>query len=554
MNADTAPDALLAARPPQAPADDDSDAAVGAARSDLKSHVEIHSHSQIELRSNYALDARGLYTVDTYLFVPRNVGLHRGNFTKEQFYGDMTSHMRLAAEPLPLSQLGDVHRTSSPLHRLAAELDAFRSSIRPPPSRPAAVHVKLYAYLYTISVKAELGRLAKRLKSRRARDEAERTELERKLLRTLRSARRALWAFRRVREGFRPFEQLCHRALAESLRVADEHMSLYLEERLSCFATTLDRRPQRLHGSDFVARCRLAAEALAREEAAYRRRCGYVTLDADDPAEGEYFTYRASQIKKNVHGALYLDPDKHSGDSFVRNAAAAVGAALAAIWALATQVPATLAGESVRAKTIFFIGAVLTYVMKDRIKALTNESLMRRIHAYDRVSWLHGASLEAVGLGMLRVRLRESMHFLPLDELPPEVSALRGSRPAVRFSESAPENVIHLRREIDLVTHGKAEPLPMGYCLHDIVRLNLRHFLVRLDDPFDHTTYFDQRRSTFASVDLPKVYHVNVVVRLSRNDAAGPPLARLDLWRIILRKDGIVRVEELGSRPVARPE
>lgn len=65
---------------------------------------EVHDRLQFELRFNYPVGEPGRwrFDVDAYFFVPRNVGLNRANYSREQFYSDFTAYMRVDASPLPL--------------------------------------------------------------------------------------------------------------------------------------------------------------------------------------------------------------------------------------------------------------------------------------------------------------------------------------------------------------------------------------------------------------------------------------------------------------------
>lgn len=505
--------------------------------------LEVHDRHQLEARFSYALGAgegAQRYTVDAYFFVPRNVGVNRQNFSREQFYADVTALMRLDAARLPLQQLADPTCPASPLRRVAEALESFRSSPRPPSAQPVVVHVKLYAYLFTQAAKSELGKLSKLLKDRSRAGPPDWPAIEAAAEAALARLREGLWAYRRMRSGFWPFERVTHESLAEALRAADEYMSLYLEERLTLFATGLDRVAGRLDGTGALARLRLRLAALAEEETTHRRRYGYLVC-APGADRGEYFTYRSSLLKKAVQQALYLDLREVKRDTYLRNAVGALGAALAAIWALATQLPATLAAVDGQTKMVFFAAAVLAYVLKDRIKAVTNEYLTARLRRYDHTSWLYGESLGMIGLGMLRARLREAMRFQKGSEVPPDVARMRVTGRTVQNAELHGEEVIHYRKTVEIGTHDPAERLPEGYWVRDILRLNVRHFLTRLDDPIDHVAFFDPDRRAFRSADLPKVYHLNLVLRITRENAAGEGQERFEHLRVVLNKDGIVR-------------
>ena len=244
--------------------------------------------------------------------------------------------------------------------------------------------------------------------------------------------------------------------------------------------------------------------------------------------------------------ALYLNPRHSHSDRFTRNAIGAVGAALAAIWALAAQLPATLASASGTTKLLVFVIPVLAYVLKDRIKTLTNETLSKWLRRYDHVSWLAGESLAVFGLGMLRARFAEAMRFVTSAETPDDIRALRMTGRTVPSAEVAAEEIIEYRKVID-VRAKDDEPFPEGYRVRDSLRLNVRHFLVRLDDPLDHVAYYDAARGTFAAAELPKVYHVNVVAKI-RRVAEGGDDVRTERLRVVLNKDGIVRVDQVAVR------
>ncbi len=512
----------------------------------LSTQVEVHDRQQLELRLHYLLDGPTTaqrYTVDSYFFVPRNVGVNRSNYSRDQFYADVTSLMRLDAEPLPLDQLADRSCKASPLHGLAEALAQFQHASRPPASRPVVVHVKLYAHLFAGAAKSEVKRLRRRLG--KVIEPADGELFESKLQRALARLRKALFAFRDIRGACWPFEEMAHQSLRDGLRNADEYMSLVLEEQLSRLVDSL-HEAHPLPGSGFASRCQLRIRELAGEDAAYRYKYGYLALSEGE--RGDYFSYRSSQLKKAVQQALYLDPRSVEVDKFRRNAIGAVAAALAATWAMAAQLPGSIANASGTAKLILLALPVLAYVGKDRIKTLSSEYLSKRLRSFDHTFDLTGQTLATLGLGMLRARIRESMRFQRVQELPADVVDLRLSQRTVRTSDIATEEVIHHRKTVFLSSGDVAAKLPDGYSVRDILRLNVRHFLVRLDEPLEEARYFDWRKESFSVARLPKVYHLNVVVKTRREWTGGASLEQLDRIRVVLNKDGIVRVELVESR------
>jgi hypothetical protein len=512
----------------------------------LGSSADQHDHEQIEFRFDYALGAEPgdyAYRMDAYLFVPRNVGVNRHNYTKTDFYSDVTPYMRLQAEPLPLPVLGDPSSSSSPLSHLAQAARAFASGATPA-SQPLVVLVKLYAYLFAEAVKRESRDLRRRLRAHTRDDAASAADIERELAAMLERISSALWAYRRVRTLMWPYEPVCHQALVTAMRVADEYMSLFIDERLSLLVLAAAERKNLRDDSGLVTRLRLRAAALAEEEATHRRKYGFLHVRSTEGREGEFFTYYASYLKKSVQNALYVETRRfEADDTYLRHAVAALGAALAATWAFATRVPDRLAEFSSAQKFALVLGIVLAYVLKDRIKAFSNEVLIRRLRKFDHKAWLRGPAMEALGLGRLRLRVREAMRFLRHDEAPPAVLRQRLARRTVRHAEVFGEEVIHYRKEIRFSAEG--EDAPAGFWLHDIMRLNVRHFLVRLDDPVDRLPHYHDGAGAFEWAALHKVYHLNLVMLVSRTGPDRRTEERIEHLRVVLDKQGIVRIEPI---------
>jgi hypothetical protein len=490
---------------------------VASGRPEVSMQVDAHDRQQLEVRFVYGLGGLRELEVESeiYFFVPRNFALGPTTYPKHDFYGDLTTLMRLDAAPLPLERLADPGDPASPLHAhvlveaARAELRAVRESWRP----------------------GERGSYG----SPEARIEA--------IDRSIDRVRRALTTFRRVADAYSPYADVTHAALGSAFRLADEYVSLFVEERLATLAAGLAEDPQVFDGSAAVAAAIERLTELARSEARHRQRHALLCFDDEKEGHGEYFVHRVSMLKKAVQQALYLDARKAQADTFVRNGVGAVGAALAAIWALAMQVPATVAQMSTSTQATFFAVAVLAYVAKDRIKAATNEYLVPKLRRFDYVTRIQASALRAIGLGMLDAKVLESMRFVPVDSVPAGVRAERGERrrhQALDFQEE----VIHYRKKLEIDEGDQPEPLPAGYGLRDIVRFNVRHLLVRLDDPSDRIRYFDPERDAFAEAKVPRVYHLNLVLRVRLTMPDGKVEEQLTHARIVLNKQGIVRVEQ----------
>lgn len=342
---------------------------------------EVHDRLQFELRFNYPVGKPGRwrFDVDAYFFVPRNVGLNRANYSREQFYSDFTAYMRVDASPLPLEQLADETNPASPLHQMAEVLRRLRSSERVP-TRPGAGAREALRAPVRVGDEVRAAALGEAPPAAAAqRDHRPPREGKLALPRPVDAPMAPVDPNRQAGGDARGAAQArgadaaavprgARRVVA--LRAAlppvgsarrdagggqEGTMSLALEERLAVLARAAESARD---GTGFVARVQLRVRELARQEAEYRER--YRLPGARRPRAlgglaglpcaalgargGALHLARVGALKKNVQQALYLDLRGSRADTFVRNAVASTGAALAAIWALATQIPTQLAG------------------------------------------------------------------------------------------------------------------------------------------------------------------------------------------------------------------
>jgi hypothetical protein len=102
------------------------------------------------------------------------------------------------------------------------------------------------------------------------------------------------------------------------------------------------------------------------------------------------------------------------------------------------------------------------------------------------------------------------------------------------------EKVIHYTRDIALYSERFLKTHSRKGGITDIVRFNLRNFLVKMDEP--EVTLRRLSKGKVDQVRGTRVYHVNIVLRF-----ASPEETRYERIRLVLNRDGIKRVETVSS-------
>jgi hypothetical protein len=498
-----------------------------------RAYLEAHDREQLALEIRHApgsAAAGGVHDLELYLFIPRNVGLRSANYPTADFYNDLTTYLRLDLPALDLEDL----RTGvcSPLR----DLDLHLAEVTNARTSPAqiAIAVKLFGHELTETVHHERARLLRVIREGDG-DLGWRGELAVGIGELVAASRSALERLRGARRGFAPFRRVAPDVWGV-FQQTDEYASLVLDDTLATLAHELCSRPAVFDGSGWIVHVLEVLSAFAADEAAYRRAQGFVNLDPSSSANREYFLYRRSLLKKAVQQALWVDTRRRKADRYVRNAAAMVAAGLAATWALIAQLPSRFLSLSPSMQVLMFVLPVIAYIAKDRIKELTKEWLIRRLDTFDQETELVGSQLAGSGLGSLRGCLREKVRFV--DRAPEDVLAIRRRSRWIAGPRLAGESVLVYRRTLEVAAPLHARnPDPLA--LRQIIRLNLRHFMTRLDEREQLVRHYEPSAGGFATRKLAKVYHLNIVARIGRPGAG----SHLERWRVVFSRAGIERIE-----------
>ena len=499
---------------------------------------------------------RSSHDLDAYFYFPRSFGISSETWDQRAFYRDAKVYLRVTAPGLGLVELADLDNPINPIGQLRGRLPQLMD--KEPPAVSALVTL---AQVHGAALADALSEEAKRLrgfvkaspKTRRKRKREDRLaaqntrrrRIEVGIERLCADGLRALAAVRRVRAKATAYRALAPPALFDALAFAEEYATAVLDEELAELARAIDADPRLRDGSALATRLRLQIARTA--EIANRRRLdqGFAVPWGRAP---DQFTYRTGLLKKELQRALYIDTRRTGADPLVTNTAAMVAAGLAATWATLAQLPLWTGGWSTRQGMLFLSVAVGAYMIKDRIKEWTRTMLSRRLLAWDYNHRITTASLERAGLRSWSGRARERMRHLAADTVPASVHALRVSKRTVRGVTFELENVVHYQRALQL--HARSgDSARHLFGVKEIMRLSLTEVLRRLDDPKDRVAFYDDDTCRFVRRKLPRLYHLNLVVRVT-DESQATAIAR---FRVIVNRDGIRTIEQVSRAVTEAP-
>ncbi len=469
--------------------------------------LKPHHRNQLELKLSYPIDrssARQSYTVETYIFISRRLGLLPGQYGAEDFFGDASHFIRMQTPREPLAALAKGEGPSFEAAR--ASLKGLRSGASEAAVREGMWRLRLLGCVLRVVLAAEGERAL-------SGPEEDAEAFMDRLGATL-EAMRALLDVARAED--KPG------SVREVADAVDEYVTFLAEGAVTPIAVEADGPLAERAG------------AIAVEAFQYRQAKGWQTVyQADD---GEALPYRRGVLKRVVSSALHLDAERRRGDDLANDITGMFGAAAAMLFAVLVALWAQARWDMF---TGAFVGAMVgSYIVKDRIKEWNKRYIAPRMTGRlpDRVTRIRDAEGAVIGNISERVRLVEP------EAIDDTIVAQRHlGHPTAVEEMGRPEVVLHHIKKVHVETEALRRSLDCEG-LTDVLRLNLRRLRERMDAPREEYRYVDPVSFEPRTVSCPRVYHLNVVLRI--NSHAGSEFSRL---RVILDATGLQRVESLST-------
>jgi hypothetical protein len=479
--------------------------------------IEPHDTNQLELKLAYLIrpgERRERYTVETYMFVPRSLGLDQRSYRADDFYADTSAFLRLKTPVVPLSDLAHPERAGSWFKAVTDRLSDRRAT--------AAFRLKVLGCVYRSALREACFAVVDRVHGMASGAEWGSEAAQREVASACeRVADQAEAALRRL-EGFRDACQAAEVYVRGTWAAVDEYISLVAEINLTRVIEALDDRIRRLPGDGQalrVARQRLAGLAVGLYR--HRRESGYESY-VEPGEDNERFPYRRRVLKRIVSSALYLDLRHHEGGTLARDAIGMTAAAVAMLFAALVA----LWGQKnwdVFSPTFLAI-LVVSYMVKDRIKEWGKQYLGRRARSLmpDHVTRaVDPRTGNVIGV------CKEIFEVLEPRRLDPQIQALRHVEHAdATAEEGRPEVAVRYAKAILLRSDALEEEMEGFEGLNDIIRFNLGRLRDHMDDPWEDYRLVHPRSAQIVSVPCARVYHLNIVLRVTtgadHRDRAGP--------------------------------
>ncbi len=473
---------------------------------------KIHDSNTLEFKVGYIPGEGVIYNdfyMNTWIYIPEVLDVNRHTYSKDTFYCDTLSHMRLITPSYQLRELTDEH--CLPFTRIR------QACLNPVNEKKEfETEVKMFASIVKSSVRDAY------IKITQQNNDDARQSLACDLVEQLKT----------VAEMYRSLRSLLlEDGRGEGVVVfydfGDEFISNIIEQHMGRIVKLLNPR-QHHSGGPLLP---MLSQMLDSEHK-YRRRRGFLEVEDCSSDDNRQFVYRASQLKKYIESNLYLPTFKRRNTVFLEQVAFSFAAGVSMVFA--TVVSFAFQQTYGNFTLPFFIALVISYMFKDRIKDLIRNYFANRLGSrfYD---YLITIRVAAHKIGWMK----EGFDFVSPKDVSRHVHEKRARKNPLVVNRGVDEQVIQYRKYVHLkrkeVDRLSAYPING---INNIVRFNLSSFMRKMDNP-KVPLYVNNGDAALNFTSGDKAYYLNFVIQCKYEGKS-----EYKRYRVCLCRDGIKNIEE----------
>ena len=450
------------------------------------------------------------FYMNTWIFIPERLDVNRYTYSKETFYCDTISYLRLITPRYELREL--TNPLSLPFTRMKSACECPVND-----NKEFENEVKMYASIVKSSVRDACLKIEQQsYREAQISLACDMVEEARAVTTMYRSLRSTLLA----REG--------SNEVATFYDFGDEFISNIVEKHLGRIVKLLSP----LKSSDKERALHLMLTQVLVGEHNYRKEHNYINVEPDSDDDNRQFVYRASQLKKYIESNLYLPTHKRRNTAFLEQVAFSVAAGISMVFA--TVVSFAFQQTYGNFTMPFFIALVISYMFKDRIKELIRGYFAHGLGSrfYD---YLIRIRVEQQNIG----KVKEGFDFVSPQDVSRHVNEKRARKNPLVVNRGVDEQVIQYRKYVHLRRKAvdKLSVYPING-INNIVRFNLAGFMRKMDNA--HVAlYVNNGDAHNLFINGNKAYYINFVIQCKYEG-----ISEYKRYRVCLSSDGIINIEE----------
>lgn len=491
--------------------------------------VHIRDKWQFELKSEFQPKSglkSSVSTQEFYLFIPNALQITESTYHKNQFYQDQTNLIRYKTPEFTFDELLNRRNLRSPMTRL---LLLCHGPDSPENRTDMSEELKLLANVVRSTLRKRVRELVDALH-----EGAPAEKLHHLIEQLCRDLEHLHTAYAEAETSFLAnwkdeifYKQFSY--IREFIESSVEHYLTGLLENI------------RLGARADLADCdrMLCDELLTQKYHHNPLQIHQPQIDRAGNLGNEDILYRSGMLNKFVLDVLLLNINRFSVDQQFQNWIGAMSAGIAMLIYFSLFI--WLGNVFIINSGPFIAFTVMIYILKDRIKeGIKNLSYQHAFKWFSDLKTVIRSPDQKRDLGVIK----ESFSFLDPKQISPEIRQSRNAEfHTILETYQRPESVLYYKRSVEIKAPTVHDARRLSFNI--IFRFNIHRFLLKASNAVETHVLLDPATRRLLNVRLPKVYHLNLIIRNTTIQPNSPPIVEFKKLRIIIDKNGIKRIEQL---------
>lgn len=482
-------------------------------------HVRIHDRYSVEFKVGYVVRKEleeNNFVMNTWLFIPSGLEINSFTYSKNQFYRDVTSSIRLITPIYELAEVADLR--SLPFMFLEG---AFNELVIEPNTE------NLAEYEYQIKMFTSIVRSALRKETKQILSIGDISAQADRIFLYIRDVNKIISKYRELDTTFHHKD--IPPAALNYFSFGDEFLSNLSESYAYRLLEGLKRKSPRNY-TNFET---LLIDVV-HKELNYKTSKGFQIIQKKSPDNNRGVVFRMRLLKKYVESHLVLNANKKKDGRLAEQVYYSIAAGLSMIFA--TGIAFSFQQKYGNFTMPLFVVLVVSYMLKDRIKELTRFYFVHRL-AMKYFDNKNAISIKDKPIGWIK----EGVDFITEERVPDEVMEIRNRSDLLEADNRSTQEKIILYRKLVRID-GRALDESNQYDIvgiNDIFRFNVSYFLLKMDNP-DLPLAVPSSSGGYEIVNGERVYYLNFLLQF-QNDGH----VNYKRFRLIMSRNGIEGIEKL---------
>lgn len=468
----------------------------------IEIQTKIHDKFSVEFKVGFKGrdDAKmDYFDVNSWIFIPNGLYINKNTYSKDRFYTDMKSNIRLITPTFTLKQM--VEGDDAPLQHVIKSLHSLNEF---------EFQLKLFGSIFKSSIRDVSIEII---------NEKNKDILIKRCTDYIIDLQQVLQSYRKVYDMI----DTNNEPMSAKFRFTDE----FISHQMQIQTMKVIKAIQHLEGMQDTVKALVDA---IKKETEYKISRGYSHVIINDNANNRKLVNHHSKLKKYIESALFLKVNTTQDGQAVKQISFSLAAGLAMmVYLLITTLFQKYWGNY--PALIFFI-LVIFYILKDRIKELTRWMFAYQLKDkyYDNKTVI---SIKDNHVGILK----EGMDFISEDKVPAEVMKLRERTRLEIENKLLDEKIILYRKRVEIDNETLRNQYNYEFeGINDIIRYHVNYLTKKADNPETLIDCLDENGNV-QTVMAERVYALHFVMQFKWEDQV-----EYKVFHVMANRNGIISI------------